>query len=234
MDRGGVEAPVRPTITHGSRHDVMAMLKEQPDLSHLTDQYELTEDELAWTLRAVMETHPAGEDLWIFGYGSLMWRPDFPFVDRKPALVHGFHRSFCVFSHVYRGTRERPGLVLGLDNGGSCNGVAYRVAAHEAEAAVEYLIRREMVTRVYMPRWVNARIDGQSVRAHTYTAAHNHIQYAGRLSEDEALRLILQGHGRSGPNTEYLDNTVLQLEKLGISDKPLRRLRARAAAETPD
>lgn len=200
------------------------MLKEQPDLSHLTDQYELTEEELDWTLRAVMATHPPRDDLWIFGYGSLMWQPDFPFVERARARVHGFHRSFCVYSHVYRGTRERPGLVLGLDNGGSCNGVAYRVAADQAEMAVEYLIRREMVTRVYMPRWVTARVDGRIVRAHTYTAAHNHLQYAGRLSDDEALRLILQGHGRGGPNTEYLRNTVHHLDELGISDKPLRRL----------
>jgi len=211
----------------------MSMLKEQPDLSHLTDQYELTEEELAWTLRAVMETHPAGEDLWIFGYGSLMWRPDFPFVDRARALVHGYHRAFCVYSHVYRGTRERPGLVLGLDNGGSCTGVAYRVAADHAEAAVEYLIRREMVTRVYMPRWVTARIGDTTIRAHTYTAAHNHVQYAGRLSEDEALRLILQGHGRSGPNTEYLSNTVSHLDALGISDQPLRRLHKLATRQTP-
>jgi glutathione-specific gamma-glutamylcyclotransferase len=211
----------------------MPMLKEQPDLSHLTDQYELTEDELDWTLRAVMGTHPPGEDIWIFGYGSLMWRPDFPFVDRRPALVHGFHRSFCVYSHVYRGTRERPGLVLGLDNGGSCSGVAYRVAAEHAEGAVEYLIRREMVTRVYIPRWVTARIGDTIVRAHTYTAAHNHVQYAGRLSEDEALRLILQGNGRSGPNTEYLANTVSHLDELGIADSPLRRLHDRASRYAP-
>lgn len=219
--------------SNGTYPDAMTMLKQQPDLTHLTDQYELTEDELDWTLRAVMESHPLGEDLWIFGYGSLMWRPDFPFVDRARAQVHGYHRSFCVYSHVYRGTREQPGLVLGLDNGGSCTGVAYRVAAAEAEGAVEYLIRREMVTRVYMPRWVTARIGSKTVRAHTYTAAHNHVQYAGRLSEDKALQLILQGHGRSGPNTEYLSKTVSHLDELGIADRPLRRLHKRAARHTP-
>ena len=209
------------------------MLKEQPDLSHLTDQYELTEHELEWTLRAVMNTHKAGEDIWIFGYGSLMWRPDFPFIDRQPARVHGYPRAYCVYSHVYRGTRERPGLVLGLDNGGSCSGVAYRCAAGEAEAAVNYLIQREMVTRVYMPRWVTARIGAGAVRALTYTAAHNHIQYAGHLSEADTLRFILQGHGLSGPNTEYLNNTVDHLLELGISDKPLLRLRNLAVGLQP-
>ncbi len=202
----------------------MSMIKTQPDLSHLTDQYELNEEELEWTLRAVMESHPRGEDIWIFGYGSLMWQPEFEFEERSLALVHGFHRSFCVYSHIWRGTRERPGLVLGLDNGGSCRGMAYRVRAARAETTVEYLIRREMVTRVYMPRWVTARIDGKRVRAHTYTAAHNHVQYAGRLSDDEAMRLILQGTGRGGHNTDYLRNTVRHLEEFGIRDRPLERL----------
>ncbi|MBO6782710.1 MAG: gamma-glutamylcyclotransferase [Alphaproteobacteria bacterium] len=172
-----------------------------------------------------METHPADEDLWVFGYGSLMWQPDFPFEERMLATVHGYHRSFCVYSHVWRGTKDNPGLVLGLDNGGSCRGVAYRVGAKLAEQTVENLIRREMVTRVYIPRWVSARIGDRTVRAHTYTAAHNHVQYAGKLSEKETLELIRQGHGRGGPNTEYLMNTVTHLEEMGIVDKPLGRLR---------
>lgn len=198
--------------------------KRQPDLRHLTDQYELTEDELQTTLAAVMATHPKDEDLWVFGYGSLMWQPEFPFSERSLATVHGFHRSFCVYSHIWRGTREHPGLVLGLDNGGSCRGVAYRVSAAGAAATVEYLIRREMVTRVYIPRWVTARIGSRVIRAHTYTAAHNHVQYAGKLEDDIALHHILQGHGRGGANTEYLRNTVGHLEELGITDRPLSRL----------
>jgi cation transport protein ChaC len=227
--RGGVEAHAAKPFQR-IYELAMSIIKAQPDLSHLTDQYELTEEELTWTLCAVMDTHSRGEDLWVFGYGSLMWRPDFPFEHRARALVHGFHRAFCVYSHVYRGTRDKPGLVLGLDYGGSCSGVAYRVAAENAESAVEYLIRREMVTRVYMPRWVTMRVGGATVRAHTYTAAHNHVQYAGRLPEDETLRLILQGTGRSGPNTDYLRNTIDHLDALGISDKPLRRLLNRVEA----
>lgn len=202
----------------------MSMLKPQPDLRHLTDQYELTEEELDWTLRAVMDSHPRGEDLWVFGYGSLMWQPEFEYEERALALVHGFHRSFCVYSHIWRGTRDKPGLVLGLDNGGSCRGVAYRVRGARAERIVEYLIRREMVTRVYMPRWVTARIGDRRVRAHTYTAAHNHVQYAGRLSDREALQLIRQGAGRGGRNTDYLRNTVRHLQEIGIHDGPLTGL----------
>jgi cation transport protein ChaC len=202
----------------------MSQKSQQPDLRHLTDQYELTEDELDTTLAAVMASHPDGEDLWVFGYGSLMWQPEFPFEERALATIHGYHRSFCVYSHIWRGTREKPGLVLGLDNGGSCRGVAYRVRADQAATTVEYLIRREMVTRVYIPRWVTARIGTRVVRAHTYTAAHNHVQYAGKLSDETALRHILQGHGRGGANTEYLKNTVGRLEALGIVDGPLARL----------
>ncbi len=207
------------------------MAQSQPDLGHLSDQYELSEDEFAKTLRAVMASHDRQVDLWVFGYGSLMWRPDFPHLERHFGVVHGFHRAFCVYSHVHRGTRARPGLVLGLDNGGSCKGVAYRVAATDAEIVVEYLMRREMVTRVYTPRWVTVRIGGRPVRAHTYTAAHNHVQYAGKLTPELAARCIRDNNGRSGNNSEYLRNTVAHLEELGIDVAPLRRLRQLVATD---
>ncbi len=206
------------------------MAQSQPDLGHLTDQYELSEDEFAKTLRAVMASHDRQDDLWVFGYGSLMWRPDFPHRERHFGVVHGYHRAFCIYSHIHRGTRERPGLVLGLDNGGSCKGVAYRVRAADAETVVEYLIHREMVTRVYTPRWVTVRIGGRSVRAHTYTAAHNHVQYAGKLTPELAARCIRDNTGRSGNNSEYLRNTVAHLEELGIDVAPMRRLQRLVAA----
>ena len=200
------------------------MAQPQPDLRHLTDQYELTDDEFAKTVRAVMASHGSGNDLWVFGYGSLMWRPDFPHLERQLGVVHGFHRAFCIYSHVHRGTRERPGLVLGLDSGGSCKGVAYRVRAADAESVVEYLVHREMVTRVYTPRWVTVRIGEKSIRAHTYTAAHNHEQYAGKLTPDEAARYIRHSNGRSGNNAEYLRNTVDHLQELAIDVASFRRL----------
>lgn len=199
--------------------------RAQPSLRHLTDQYELTDAELATTCTAVMATHAPEEDLWVFGYGSLMWKPEFPFLERHAAHVHGFHRAFCVYSHVYRGTRARPGLVLALDSGGSCRGVAYRVAASSAGAVVERLVRREMVTRVYRPRWVSTRLaDGRLVRAHTYTAAHDHEQYAGKLAPADAARVIRGGVGRSGHNVDYLKATVDHLAELGIADRALLRI----------
>ena len=214
------------SLAHNCADQYLAnMSQPQPDLSHLTDQYDLTEEEFAKTLDAVMASHERHDDLWVFGYGSLMWRPDFPHLERHFGIVHGFHRAFCVYSHVHRGTRERPGLVLGLDNGGSCKGVAYRVRAADAETVVDYLIRREMVTRVYTPRWVTVRIGNQTVRAHTYTAAHNHVQYAGKLSPDEAARFIKNNAGRSGDNVEYLLNAVTHLDELGIADGPLHTLK---------
>ena len=196
----------------------------QPDLRPLTDQYELTEEEFAKTLSAVMASHGRRDDLWVFGYGSLMWRPGFPHLERQLGVVHGYHRAFCVYSHVHRGTRERPGLVLGLDSGGSCKGVAYRLRAADAESVVEYLMRREMATRVYMPRWVTVRIGDRAVRAHTYAVAHNHEQYAGKLLPEQAARCIKNSNGRSGNNIEYLRNTIAHLEELDIDAAPLQRL----------
>ena len=126
-----------------------------------------------------MPTAPP-RDLWVFGYGSLMWRPGFAYVERRPALLRGWRRRLCVYSHVYRGTAERPGLVLGLDRGGACRGVAFRVEAALAEATVRYLRERELVTAVYLERVVPVTLDdGRRVSALTYLADRAHGQYAG-------------------------------------------------------
>ena len=114
-------------------------------------------------------TLPEGEDFWVFGYGSLMWHPGFPHVEVCAALLNGYHRRFCVYSHRYRGTPERPGLVLGLDRGGSCRGLAYRVPAAEGAAAMDYLYEREMVTGVYIPSWLGVKTEHPSRRATSRT-----------------------------------------------------------------
>jgi cation transport protein ChaC len=167
----------------------------------------------------------AQDDLWVFGYGSLMWRPGFPFVERRHAHLYGYHRSLCVLSHVHRGTPDNPGLVLGLDRGGRCHGVAFRVATPEAEATVHYLREREQVTAVYLERRLPVRLDdGRKVAALAYVADKNHAQYAGRLSFEDVLRLVRQGQGVSGRNPDYVRSTHEHLLGMGVVDPLLQRI----------
>lgn len=173
------------------------------------------------------------EEFWVFGYGSLMWRPGFAFIERTIGTIYGFRRSLCVFSHVYRGTPDRPGLVLGLDAGGSCHGVGFRVAPEAWQGTLEYLRRREQVTAVYREVEVPVRLvaDGRQVRAITYAADRQHPQYAGRQSIPELLRLVRQGTGISGTCAEYVLNTVEHLRELGIHDAELETLASRLKEE---
>lgn len=171
-----------------------------------------------------MSTH---DELWVFGYGSLMWRPGFDYLDRVPARLTGMHRALCVYSFVHRGTPERPGLVMGLDRGGACRGVAFRVAADKREATVDYLREREQVTSVYLETYRQVDLmDGSArrVRSLMFCVDRGHAQYAGRLPLDEQLRLVRAGHGRSGPNPEYVVSTVEALEALDIHDRDLHFL----------
>ncbi|TFH48452.1 MAG: gamma-glutamylcyclotransferase [Lysobacterales bacterium] len=159
---------------------------------------------------------PAG-DMWVFAYGSLMWNPGFPHVQARRAQVHGYHRALCVWSWVHRGTQARPGLVLGLDRGGSCVGVAHRVAVRERDAVIAYLYERELVTHVYIPVVGRVRVDGVGiVPALTFAVDRRHPQYAGQLSAAEAAKTIHCAHGRSGPNPEYFANTIAHMDELGI------------------
>ena len=167
------------------------------------------------------------DDLWIFAYGSLMWRPDFPFVDRVEARLIGAHRALCVYSFVHRGTPERPGLVLGLDRGGTCRGIAYRVSATRRADTIAYLRKREQVTSVYRevvrPIALRQRPD-QRVAALCYVVDRGHPQYAGRLSLHRQLHHVRQGHGVSGANRDYVIATVAALEELGYRETELHRL----------
>ncbi len=165
-----------------------------------------------------------GEDLWVFGYGSLMWRPGFPHLEVRLARLFGYHRRFCIFSHHHRGTPEVPGLIFGLDRGGSCRGLAYRIPSGEAEAAMEYLYDREMVTGVYIPRRVSLMTDEGEVRAVTFIVDHGHFQYAGHLPLGQMVEVVCQGHGAGGSCVEYLTNTLRHLDALGIHDRGLQVL----------
>lgn len=174
--------------------------------------------------RELLLSLPKDKDIWIFGYGSLMWNPGFEFTERCQALLPGWQRSFCVYSHRYRGTPEKPGLVLGLDRGDECHGIAYRTKPDQSHHAIEYLWDREMVTGVYEPMEVTIDIAGARLSCHTFVADRAHPQYAGNLSDDEKLELIKSGHGSAGANHDYLFNTIEQLDKMGIEDEPLHRL----------
>jgi cation transport protein ChaC len=172
---------------------------------------------------------PESGDLWVFGYGSLMWRPGFDFVEQVPARLIGEHRALCVYSFDHRGTPERPGLVLGLDRGGACRGIAFRVAEANRDATIQYLREREQTTNVYreVMRSVWLHDEARSrVSALAYVVDRGHVQYAGRLTLEQQLHYVRQGHGRSGPNRDYVLSTVQALEAQGCRDAPLHQLAA--------
>src|SRR5215469_7170441 len=171
-----------------------------------------------------------GRELWVFGYGSLMWRPGFAYLERVPARLVGLHRSLCVLSFVHRGTPERPGLVLGLDRGGMCRGIAYRVSAAARETTIDYLRAREQVTSVYVETVRQIELEDKSRRrvpALCYIVDRSHVQYAGRLTLAESLDHVRQGHGKSGANRDYVIETVRALETLGYREGELHLLAER-------
>jgi cation transport protein ChaC len=170
----------------------------------------------------------SGESFWVFGYGSLMWRPGFAYVRRCKAILRGWRRSLCVYSHVYRGSPERPGLVLGLDRGGACPGVAFEVDAALRESTIRYLRAREQATAVYLERTAPIGLEcGRRVLALTYVADRLHGQYAGRLDRETMLEYVRAGEGRSGKNVEYILATHDHLHALGVRDRDLEWLSAR-------
>ena len=167
-------------------------------------------------------TLPEG-DLWVFGYGSVMWRPGFDYLEQQRAHLHGFHRALCVWSWWHRGNPQSPGLVLGLDHGGSCIGQAYRVAAARKDAVAGYLYEREMVTPVYVPHLLSVRLDredgrSERVSALTFRVDRAHPQYAGRLSPEEAAAVVRGARGVSGENPDYVASTLSHLRKMGLRD----------------
>jgi len=159
-----------------------------------------------------------------------MWRPGFPYLERIPARLIGLHRALCVYSYVHRGTPEKPGLVLGLDRGGACRGIAYRVAAAERGPTIAYLQEREQVTSVYLEtsrRITLAATPPRDVTALVFLVDRSHPQYAGRLSLEHQVHLVRQGHGRSGANLDYVLSTIAEIEAQGCHDTGLHALAER-------
>jgi len=167
------------------------------------------------------------QDFWVFGYGSLMWNPGFTYIERVPALLHGWHRSLCIYSWFHRGTPEKPGLVLGLDRGGSCRGIAYRVSGDLRPSTIDYLRAREQVTAVYLEMFARIRLlDRPNTRVHalTYVADRTQPQYAGPLSMADLETFVRQGVGKSGANPDYVIATVDHMRENGIPDVRLYEL----------
>ena len=156
---------------------------------------------------------PWPDEFWVYAYGSLMWNPGFAYEEAQPGLIHGYHRSLCVLSTIYRGTPKHPGLVMGLDRGGSCCGRAFRVAPEHVEATVAYLDEREQVTKVYCPHFID-----------TFVVRREHEQFAGSLSLEQQAQLVAQGVGKKGPAIDYLASSVEHIDDLGIPDTQLHKV----------
>lgn len=168
--------------------------------------------------------------LWVFGYGSLMWDAGFAYRAARSALLHGYHRAFCVYSHRFRGTEQKPGLVLGLNPGGACRGMAFQIAARDVPCALDELWVREMPRRTYLPRMLPVRLEhGERgvVRALVFIADPSHYAYAGKLAPEHSARMIAGARGLRGANADYLHHTVNHLRELGVRDRALERLYAR-------
>jgi glutathione-specific gamma-glutamylcyclotransferase len=195
-----------------------------PGAVYLTDEdYEMTVQEI------IAQAPPEG--VWVFGYGSLLWKPAFEFTESLMATVQGWHRSFCIRVARFRGTRDRPGLMMALDRGGQCRGMVFRIPPDQAEATLNTLFRRELVVKPpgTPPRWLTALTDGGPLRAIGFVVDRRSPFYSGGLTSEEVAEVVARAAGHWGSCAEYLHNTVSHLEALGIHDRNLWRLQALVA-----
>jgi cation transport protein ChaC len=206
-----------------SRRDLELGRMRELYLSAPGAAHALDDEALSASLAATLEAKPKGAGWWIFGYGSLLWNPIFPIAESRPALVHGLHRRFCLRSLASRGTRERPGLVLALEPGGSCKGVVFRLPSPLALDELHLLWRREMVVGSYRPLWVRARSGDRPIVALAFAVRRDHPQYAA-LSLDEQADTIADACGAFGSSCEYLMKTREALAAHGVADRYLDTL----------
>ncbi|PLC48497.1 gamma-glutamylcyclotransferase [Pollutimonas subterranea] len=184
----------------------------------------LTEAERHASMLDALSGWNGDEDVWIYGYGSLIWRPEFQFIEQRAALLHGYHRALCLWSRVNRGTPDKPGLVFGLDVGGSCRGMAYRIPAGDVPSTMEALWRREMPSGAYIPRWLRCRTDHGIVSALTFTMNRYTDAYVRDLPAERLIDIVQSAHGSYGPCIEYVLETARALKQSNIQDKRLQLL----------
>ena len=184
--------------------------------------------------REVLARVAPGEDVWIFAYGSLMWNPAFLHEEHVTGRIYGYHRRFCLWSRIGRGSPECPGLILAVDRGGSCRGVAIRIAAENVAEETQIVWRREMIAGTYAPRWVNVRTARGLIPAVAFTVNRSHELYSGPLPFDETARCIAQAEGQIGRCRDYLIDMVAHLDELGIPDRPMHELLGRVKSHVDD
>ena len=193
----------------------------------------LSDAEIEADLDARLAQHPAGEDVWLFGYGSLMWNPAIDYAEHRAATLRGWHRRFCLWLHMGRGSPDNPGLMLALDRGGSCAGMLFRIPAAEARPELLLAWRRELFTGAYRSRWVTALTGQGPVSAVTFVVNRTHPRYAGRLEESAVAERLAAASGELGSCAAYLNATMAALEQLGLRDRGLQRLQRRVG-QRPD
>lgn len=213
-----------------TRTDLESGLLQQMVLESKLGLSVLTEVQLQASIRATLLQYEPNTDVWLFAYGSLIWNPIFKFVERRIGSVYGFHRRFCLWTPLGRGTPDNPGLVLGLDRGGSCRGIAFRIAAADVLPELLLVWRREMVIGSYIPRCVRVFNGTQNLKAITFVVNRYHPSYAGNVSLETTVDSIATARGQLGSCADYLIQTVNGLIMLGIKDKQLLLLRDQVVA----
>jgi glutathione-specific gamma-glutamylcyclotransferase len=211
-------------LTGISREDIerdvsREAIKNSPHASRL-----LTEEAMQASLDEMLRNWNGRDDVFVFGYGSLIWNPCMEHSGRLTGTVRGYHRRFCLWSNVYRGTPENPGLVLGLDSGGAVRGVLFRLDASVARRELELLWRREMFGGSYVARWLKAKTDDDEVMAIGFVINRDAPSYAGRLSDETVVEKLATCRGRYGSGADYLAQTAASLRAAGIDDKHLDKL----------
>jgi len=184
----------------------------------------LTHEEREANRQNFLKQHPPEDDLWVFGYGSLIWNPAFYFEESQTARLYGYHRSFCLHLTIGRGSHEKPGLMLALDHGGSCNGIAFRIAAEKVDAETEILWMREMISGAYLPRIVNLKMKDKTAQGLVFVINREHSRYRENLNLDKKAEMIANGEGILGTCREYLENTIKDLDQIQVKDQYLHKL----------
>lgn len=194
---------------------------QQPAL----ETFKLVDDD--WHRQSISSTFANWDgksDVWVFGYGSLIWRPEFDFIESRLAHINGYHRALCLWSRVNRGTPENPGLVFGLDMGGDCQGKVFKIAAQNIESTMINLWRREMPSASYIPSWLECQTQNGTVKALAFTMDQNDSGYVPDLSLKQTIDIVRRGHGKYGACTDYVLETAKALESVGIRDHKLSTL----------